>query len=44
MASNLRRLRDLGESNSRIAQLLEINASDVRKALASTDADTALSS
>ena len=33
MAANLRCLRDLGESNARIAQLLDIGAADVRKAL-----------
>lgn len=34
MATSLRRLRDLGESNARIAQLLDISATDVRKGLA----------
>ena len=37
MAASLRRLRDLGESNARIAQLLDISAADVRKALAPAD-------
>jgi hypothetical protein len=37
MATSLRRLRDLGESNARIAQLLDISAADVRKTLARVD-------
>lgn len=39
MATNLRRLRDLGESNVRIAKLLDISAADVRRSLTVVDAD-----
>ncbi|HZL05757.1 MAG TPA: hypothetical protein VFE45_10130 [Coriobacteriia bacterium] len=41
IAASLRRLRDLGESTARIAQLLSISAADVRKALAPVDAGVA---
>lgn len=34
MATSLRRLRDLGESNARIAQLLDVSAVEVKKMLA----------
>ena len=37
MATSLRRLRDLGESNARIAKLLDISAADVRKTLTVVD-------
>lgn len=39
IAASLRRLRELGESNARIAQLLGITTADVRKALALETSD-----
>ena len=37
MATSLRRLRDLGESNARIAQLLDVSAVEVKRMLALVD-------
>jgi len=37
IATSLRRLRALGESNARIAQLLDVSAADVKRILTLTD-------